>query len=177
MKIRSIYLLFALAFASAFTLPAAAASPSYLCKAGEHVVFACQVGKKMVSVCASPGVTRDSGYVQYRFGTPTHVELTFPPKLQPPGDTFHISSTGYSGGGAQMLRFANGEYEYILFERTVRTNFTPGETNDPVFSDGVLVRHKGKRTATLPCDGVSTGIHGPEGEVFLSEEFNDDILP
>ncbi|MGQ0762024.1 MAG: hypothetical protein ACT4OT_08410 [Acidobacteriota bacterium] len=51
-----------------------------LCAKTERVIFACALRRpaKIVSVCASKDLTRDTGYVQYRFGSPAKIELEYP---------------------------------------------------------------------------------------------------
>lgn len=51
-----------------------------LCGKTERVIFACVLRRpaKIVSVCASKDLTRDTGYVQYRFGSPAKIELEYP---------------------------------------------------------------------------------------------------
>ena len=54
--------------------------PNTLCAKTERVIFACALRRpaKIVSVCASKDLTRDTGYVQYRFGLPAKIELEYP---------------------------------------------------------------------------------------------------
>jgi len=51
-----------------------------LCAKDERVIFACMLKQpaKIVSVCASKNLTSETGYLQYRFGSPGRVELEFP---------------------------------------------------------------------------------------------------
>jgi len=51
-----------------------------LCAKTERVIFACALRRpsKIVSVCASKDLTRDTGYLQYRFGSPAKIELEYP---------------------------------------------------------------------------------------------------
>ncbi|HOX47003.1 MAG TPA: hypothetical protein PK668_25630 [Myxococcota bacterium] len=62
----------------------AAKAPKTLCKPDEWVVFGCQMleGGKLLSVCASKDLgLKDgevTGTIEYRFGRPGKVELTFP---------------------------------------------------------------------------------------------------
>jgi hypothetical protein len=51
-----------------------------LCAKTERVIFACVLRRpaKIVSVCASKDLTRDTGYLQYRFGSPARIELEYP---------------------------------------------------------------------------------------------------
>ena len=149
----------------------------YLCKADETILFGCMSGRKMISVCASRGFQSDTGYVQYRYGVPAKVELLWPESLQPAADHFWRSSVPYSGGGESHLRFVNQGVEYVLFDRTIRTNFTPGEPNDPDMTEGVVVRVPGhKPTARLCTDGAG----GIRSEAYLGlevEPFDDSKVP
>jgi hypothetical protein len=54
--------------------------PNTLCTKDERVIFACALRRpaKILSVCASRDLSRDAGYLQYRFGLPARVELEFP---------------------------------------------------------------------------------------------------
>lgn len=70
--------------------PASAQSPNLstlralqvntLCAKTERVIFACVLRRpaKIVSLCASKDLTRDTGYVQYRFGSPAKIGLEYP---------------------------------------------------------------------------------------------------
>ena len=51
-----------------------------LCAKNERVIFACVLRRpaKIVSVCASKDLTRETGYLQYRFGSPAKIELEYP---------------------------------------------------------------------------------------------------
>ena len=51
-----------------------------LCAKTERVIFACVLRRpaKIVSVCASKDLTRATGYLQYRFGSPAKIELEYP---------------------------------------------------------------------------------------------------
>lgn len=51
-----------------------------LCAKTERVIFACVLRRpaKIVSVCAAKDLTRDTGYVQYRFGSPAKIEFEHP---------------------------------------------------------------------------------------------------
>jgi len=55
-----------------------------LCEQGEQIVFSCRLKRpaKIVSLCASPDLEREQGYLQYRFGLPGRIELEFPESRQ-----------------------------------------------------------------------------------------------
>ena len=167
--------------ACALALPAAAraapAEPRFLCSADEQVVFGCALGnKKQVSVCASPQMTATTGYLQYRYGTPAKVELAFPAERKPPKGLFFFANTGFSGGGASELHFRIGEYDYFVYDSTVRTNFKAGEPNNPAFSAGVVTRLKGKRLSGQTCTNDAS-LGSAVYDQVEKEEFDYDVLP
>ena len=43
-----------------------------------------------------------------------------------------------------MVLLMNADYEYVLFDSTVRTNFGGSGKNDPKFDASVLIFHQGK---------------------------------
>jgi hypothetical protein len=152
-------------------LPAMAfAAGKSLCNANETAVFQCRMKDKLVSRCASRDFSGSNGTLQYRFGLPDKVELNYPQTPQPAQGHFHFSRTAYSGGGATHIRFTNLDYEYILFERTIRTGFGSGP-NNPEFSAGVITRHSGE-TSTRKCSDDAS-INAEALEAIPAEEFED----
>lgn len=144
-----------------------------MCKAGEKEIFSCTTkAKKTASLCASADFSAKGGTLQYRFGTPAKVELQYPDTPQPAAGKFFFSSTMYSGGGEAHIRFANGGYDYILFDRTIRTNFK-GPTNDPAFSSGIVVRGpNGGKPSTRSCSNDAS-IKSDAYEALPQEQFQD----
>jgi hypothetical protein len=156
---------------------AGAAESRFLCSADEKVVFGCTLpNKKQVSVCTAPRLTVSEGYLQYRYGTPAKIELEYPAQRVPPKGLFHFGSTGFSGGGASELHFKIGEYDYFVYDSTVRTNFKAGEPNNPAFSAGVVTRLKGKRLSAQRCTNDAS-LGQVLYEQIEKEEFDDDVLP
>jgi len=109
------------------------------CTGSEEAIFSCKVeGGKHLAVC-----TAESGHVQYRYGD---------------GDAELVLNGGewaraaYSGGGEAQIAFASKDHRYIVFSRMVRTNFAPGEPNNPAISDGVIVLHNDEVLAVEVCD-------------------------
>lgn len=95
------------------------------CVDGEETVFSCKTTSgNDLAVCAG------GESVHYRFGKGS-------PSMSLMGAEW--ASVAYSGGGEAQIRFANGNTNYIVFSRIVRTNFKPGEPNNPAISDGVIV--------------------------------------
>ncbi|HSS19188.1 MAG TPA: hypothetical protein VLL54_03880 [Pyrinomonadaceae bacterium] len=66
---------------------AASLWPNSLCARSEQVIFSCAVKRegsrqstanKLASLCASRKLSKEEGYLQYRFGQPGKVELEYP---------------------------------------------------------------------------------------------------
>lgn len=72
-----------------------AAEPT-LCKAGEISVFSCRLeNAKTMSICASTLPVR--GYVEYRFGTRSKIELTYSASIDRQDHEFHRGEVVYVG--------------------------------------------------------------------------------
>ncbi len=132
--------------------PALARGPAAsLCRAKEAQTFSCPVGRKIVSICGE-----GAGAI-YRFGRPGRVEM------EARGPT--TAQIGYSGGGEAQVAFAGQGYSYVVYDRTVRTRFTPDGRHDPAFSQGLLVVKGAHVVADRPCrgDGAGFASKGLEG--------------
>lgn len=112
------------------------------CIGAETVIFHCKIESgEHLSVCGTQNGSMRSA--EYRFE----------------GDTKSIVLAGgefaavpYSGGGEGQIAFNNGAVRYIVFSRMVRTNFEPGEPNNPAISDGVLIERGGRFAGLRKCD-------------------------
>ena len=151
----------------------------FLCEEEELLVFGCSLGDKQVSVCASPDLTIDTGYVQYRLGTPERLEQVYPDGRLPPQGRFFLSIAPYAGGGASAIRFHIDGSDHFLFEQTVRTNFAPGEPHHPEFSAGLAIRdnEKGTTTVTKPCEDNAASIRRIAYDSFPREEYHLETIP
>ena len=126
---------------------------SVVCSEDEQTIFSCPTdGGKRISVCGK------NGEVEYRFGA-EQAELTLA------GGRF--GSVPFSGGGEAQVAFANGETRYVVFSRVVRTNFTAGETNNPEFTDGVMVLKGNRKIAERLCTpGTAESVDVMAGEDY-----------
>ncbi len=107
------------------------------CQDGEETLFSCDAkGGKQIAVCGK------DGNAQYRFGNEV-AEITL--------DNGKFASVPYSGGGEAQIAFSNGDTRYIVFSRIVRTNFEPGEPNNPEITDGVMVVRGGETIGKRTC--------------------------
>lgn len=114
-----------------------------LCEPREEIIFSCRLENgKIASVC---GTNKGAGAVvaEYRYGhAGQKPELTWPDADS--ADRLSFASIPYSGGGEAQLQFRRGDHQYTVYSRVIRTNFKPGEPNDPAMQDGVIV-HKGDK--------------------------------
>jgi len=132
-------------------LPAAAAS---LCAPDEPVVFACQVGTKIVSLCRP---AQGEGMLSYRFGRPAALELRYPAPGRLARSAFTVSTTPLVGGGETTVAFERGGFSYTVYSRVARG--ADGVT--PEFEDGLVVRRRGKVVSRLRCEDGGEGFREP----------------
>ena len=100
-------------------LIAGSAQAATLCAADEQVLWQCTIAKnhKMASLCASKEFSATQGYVQYRYGTPAKVELTYPETHRPAQQSFRYEG-GYNGDGEYIsVLFTNQGNDYSLFNQ------------------------------------------------------------
>lgn len=81
------------------------------CNENENVIFSCDVGKKIVSVCSSKNLSNPA--IQYRFGRIGNIEALVPSNP----NNFHNSVSAYHlnvGGTAEVkgMEFINGDVTY-----------------------------------------------------------------
>lgn len=112
-----------------------------LCVAKEKIIFSCSTGKEIISVCSSEYLSSDTGYVQYRYGTKTMVELTFPEQKTHPKDFTKGGNLTFSGGGGSYMSLNNGEYSYIVYSG-IGKNWE---------KDGLVVKKSGETLSNIPC--------------------------
>lgn len=135
------------------------------CASKAQTIFSCRMKSgKQASVCVMG--EGDAAFAQYRFGPPdASPELVWPQTRQ--AGQLAFKSVPYSGGGEQQISFTRDGTTYVVFSRVIRTNFAPGETNDPAIEDGILVMRSGAVLGELPCDGeVEMPI-----QVFAAERY------
>ena len=89
--------------------PALAASVYTHCKVNEMVVYSCSTGSHILSLCASPDISKNQGYLQYRYGLRGKPELVYPETFQHPAGLFKPGNLMFSGGGGTYLQFNKRE--------------------------------------------------------------------
>jgi hypothetical protein len=116
-----------------------ALQPNTLCAKDERVIFGCRLKRpvKIVSVCASKNLTRETGYLQYRFGLPGKIELEFPKDRQ-----------------RTLEKFDYTHYFRAQFDLT-EINFTVDGLNYSVFDD-----YNGEEKPAQSLQGVAINQPG-----------------
>lgn len=120
------------------------------CSSHETIIFSCNTGKKIASVCASKNLSSSLGYMQYRFGKKGAIESKIPETTNThPSKYTNGNTIMYSGGGGAYLRFIKGQYGYVMY----------GGMGRGWEKDGVAVEKNGAVILNLPCKGnVSSEI-------------------
>ena len=83
------------------------------CKDHEDIVFSCQIGKKILSVCAS-GKTRPSQSIEYRYGTKEKIEMTYAANNSNKNRFHALSETIDPKENVNELWFGIGGTEYVV---------------------------------------------------------------
>jgi len=145
--------------------PAAPQSASSLCDNGEKVIFSCAIRKpaKIVSLCASPGVSKEAGYVQYRFGLPGKIELEFPKTRTGTQAAFKYSHYFRAQFDETEIGFTADAYEYAIFDDY------NGEQKPASHDQGIRVTAPDGKETTLSCRGRAKADYGNLGDVLPAE--------
>jgi exopolysaccharide biosynthesis protein len=112
------------------------------CNESENVIFSCNTGKKVVSVCASKILNAKTGYMQYRFGKLGTSEALIPSKpetFRQNASAFQMTHRETGRLLAYGLNFKNGQISY-----QINLNFQSGVNSLDVFN-------KDKNIASLTC--------------------------
>jgi hypothetical protein len=124
-------------------LVAGCATPVHSAPSSGTILFACSTAQGRL-------VARDAGGGRVIVSLPRAPTAALRSLASRPHPSRHASA-GYSGGGETQLQVPTATGTFVLYERTVRINFTPGEPNDPAFSAGAALISRGKRTLHRAC--------------------------
>lgn len=135
-------------------------APRSLCAGNEIAAFTCHLkgSRKIASLCISPDLDQDAGYMYYIFGTPQKTELLYPsgPK-QHPKVFFNFNQTVLVTLASSGLyaSFAHDGYRYYLYKSSWIRGGYPDKS-------GVFVGRDGSRFAErdLRCKGKKDGFQG-----------------
>jgi hypothetical protein len=135
-------------------------SAAGLCLTGEETYFSCEIrgSRKNVSVCGG------TGWLQYRFGTTNHIELTFPSEREGSLRRFQGASRIHKAAdvAAEFLMFQRGGIEYSVTAMNGGSEF-----------NGVSVLVPGaKTTKDLHCDMRKDHVRNLSEAIQLVPEGN-----
>jgi hypothetical protein len=126
--------------------------PNSLCAKSERIIFSClsrRTGStlaKFVSLCASKDLTKEQGYLQYRYGLPGKVELEYPNSRTGTQQLFKYHHYMRYRVDLTEINFEVNYYQYQLFYDY------NGEEKREVQDKGVLVTAPGQdKQVTFLC--------------------------
>jgi hypothetical protein len=148
--------------AGALLVCACAARAQTLCGEGEINFFSCALTKKdkIVSLCGSKDLSRNAGYLQYRFGTADKIEMTAP-KEKAGAPAFELTRSKDAHAEYDSFHF---EIDPFVYELTSFRQFTPKNGDGyptPPSSDSLSVRDnrksmkEGDVVFSSDCKGVA----------------------
>ncbi|RRS03368.1 hypothetical protein EIP75_15565 [Aquabacterium soli] len=153
------------ALASLMLCASAQGSQPSLCQTGETVWFSCRVGPaKTVSLCG----TRET--LQYRFGTPQHLELMYPATASTGYTAFRWAHHARFQADRMQVSFNNRGVDYILFDHTENGQREAGldvASKQRLRCTGALQSRMAQLKDKLPCDddsalNLGTCSHSPD---------------
>jgi len=146
-----------------------------LCENTEKVVFSCTTkpAMKIVSLCSSKELTKERGYLQYRFGLPGKVELEFPKAHEQAQSAFKYSHYFRAQFDQTEISFTQNGYVYAIFDDYNGEDlpYSREEKKPARYEQGVriTVLSNGKEV-TLSCRGKAQAQYEDLGGVFPEPE-------
>jgi len=136
------------------------------CTTDEHVIFNCTVkAAKIVSLCASKDLSKDKGYLQYRFGLPGKLELEFPKTRTGTQAQFHYTHYFRYQVDLTEINFSIDGNDYQIFDTY------NGEEKPVVSEEGVAVTPAGSdKEARFLCRGRAKSDYSSLPDVLASDQ-------
>ena len=146
------------------------AQASDLCDPQEKVLFSCKLQKsqKEVALCSSANLTKQSGYLQYRFGKPGSFELEFPSTRHHSQSRFLYSNYARYQVSYTSIAFESGAFRYAIFDsysgedgktrqdRGVEVSKQDGGHSHQLLCQTIgVISDLGNLESVLPCDAES----------------------
>lgn len=135
-----------------------------LCSSGEDSYFSCKIkGKeKIVSICGSKDLSKERGYLQYRFGVPGKIEFEYHDKDTRPG--FRLTRSKDDHAEYNALDFTIGNYWYQLtsFRKFTDTNgqgFPTPASNDSLYVKDERSGMKGGFLFSGDCEEIGKPLN------------------
>ena len=144
-------------------LEARSLPPTSLCAKDEKVVFSCPLRRstKIVSLCSSQKLTKDAGYLQYRFGVPGKIELEFPDVRDDSLKAFKYSHYFRAKVDSTEVSFSRNGYTYAVLDEY------NGEEKPVVSEQGLTVTaENSKKELKYLCRMKPTADYGALPDVF-----------
>jgi hypothetical protein len=134
-----------------------------LCQPDEQVIFSCDLSGsgKYVSLCGSKKLTREEGYLQYRFGRPGAVELEFPKDKDSTKKQFTYDHYFRALVDRTNISFENGGYTYTVFDDY------EGDVKPETREAGVKIERSGKETS-MRCKGRAMANYQGLDEILIN---------
>jgi hypothetical protein len=116
-----------------------------LCDASEAIIFSCRIkgSNKILSLCSSKQLSKDAGYLQYRFGRPDAVELTFPEEKRNSQTQFLYNHYFRFQVDRTEVSFKNGGYRYSIYD------YYDAETKPEKMNRGVSIEYEGSEEKSV----------------------------
>ena len=144
-------------------LEARSLAPTSLCTKDEKIVFSCPLSRstKIVSLCSSQKLTKESGYLQYRFGAPGKIELEFPDVRDDSRKALKYSHYFSAKVVSTEDSFSRNGYTYAVFDEY------NGEEKPVVSEQGLtVITENSKKEVKYLCRIKPTADYGALPEVF-----------
>ena len=124
-----------------------------LCTTSERVVFTCSIAKtkKIVSLCATPQLSNESGQLTYRYGVRGLApELAFSNDRQRLMDVYWYHYSGSAKASYYAVRFHRSNHSYTVYYSTAAF-----EAHDRSNGGGVMVHKGNEKLVDMWCDNSS----------------------
>ena len=70
--------------------------------------------EKIVSICACGNISPYTGYVQYRYGTPNHIEMIFPQEKILSEKRIFVVNASEGSVSEDIIKFKGGSCTYLV---------------------------------------------------------------
>jgi len=133
-----------------------------LCEKDEKIVFSCPIRKpaKIVSLCSSKELTKERGYLQYRFGLPGKIELEFPKQREQTQTAFKYSHYFRAQFDLTEISFTQDGHQYAIFDDY------NGEQKPVRHDQGIKITPPNGKEITLNCGSKAKAQYDDLAEVF-----------
>lgn len=135
-----------------------------LCTSDEKIVFNCTLkNSKIVSLCSSREISKDRGYLQYRFGKPGSIELEFPKERDTYQQVFTYTHYFRAQVDLTEISFTSEGHHYSIFDDY------NGEERLARSVQGLKVTPPKRKEVTLNCRERAKADYSNLGELFAIE--------